>query len=382
MGVGVGVLCSACTNAATEIELDPAVCRTASEVEGLKRDSCSSGQKQIDPLTKGNLDMSEISVHEGIPRRASAASTAVDWPQRSREAGSEATEVSTSSDAEVSDGWADWKVAASLCENAHQQLAEQHQQSCGEEINLGSLAPDVPGVLPRFASLEALQPSWMVAARSVSELTPQSRSVGTQAPEDRPPDLAPTARTSNGEQQQPQQALQQDLQEQLQQELQEPAQEPAQELLPSPEKAWPLLPSVGTWLVPHVLQTTSRTAATTAETAATVEVTTAETEAAVEAWHTLPSVGTWLHQPQRCRCKGHHCATSVSFLLHAKDSAEVDQDVEELRKVLLSNLGVKPTNQVLKNDSLLAFDPYAPCADEEHGETGDLSCLQEQWRPR
>jgi len=47
----------------------------------------------------------------------------------------------------------------------------------------------------------------------------------------------------------------------------------------------------------------------------------------------------------------------------------VVQDVEERKQVPLSSLGVKPSNQALKVDPLLAFDPYAPCADDEHGET-------------
>jgi len=335
--------------AAHEVELPAQV--AASEMDVLGGDSCSRGREAISPLTKGDISRPEILAHEDISRCAFlSASTVADLPQQSRDAALEANDFSTSSDVDVSDGWADWTVATTLCENSHRQRAEQHQQSCSEEIDLGSLAPDKPEMLPRFASLGAPQPSCMVATRSLSEHTPQTRSVGIQATDHT--DLAPTAHTSVQKQQRPQQESQQELQQELQRELQ---QEPVQELLPPPaRKAWPLLPSVGTWLLP---QTRSHSAATTRE-----------TDAAVEVWHSLPSVGTWLHPSRHCR-NGNHSATTISCLLHAKDSAEVAQDVDQLKKVMLSNLRVKPANQALKVDSLLAFDPYAPCANKEHGET-------------
>jgi len=340
MGVTVGVLCSACANETLELSVH----RTASQLEVSEVDSFSRGERATAPWTKGDLSRPETSVREDISRRASAASTAADLPQQqSREAASETSDVSASSNMDVRDGWADWtvaatlcEVAATLCENYHQPPAVQ-QQFRSEETNLGSLAPDVPAALPRFASLEPPQPSWIIAARSPSALPPQLRSVGTQAPEDKQLDLAPTVHTSIGEQQPPQQESQQELQQELLQELQ---QEPVQELLPLPDSAWPLLPSVGTWLVrrhnptlpccptspplttptpdpatsppkhhtvvPHLLQTRSHSAgmATEADTA--------------QAWHALPSVGTWLHQPLRHCRKGNHSATTAPFLLHAK----------------------------------------------------------------
>jgi len=338
MGATAGDLCSACTYESLDVQVEPPVHQSAGEAEVLEEQSCSHGEKAIVLSTKGVL---KISALESISRRASAASTTADMRQQSREAASEVTEVSSSSDMDISNSW------------SHQQVTEQHQQFCSEEINLASLAPDVPEVLPCFVSLSTLRPCWTIVAQS-PEFPKQSRSVGTQAPKDRLPDLAPTAHTSIGEKQRSQQKLQRELQQE--QQLQ---QAPVQELLSSPETAWPLLPSVGTWLVPRLLQTRSHSADMTTEIKTTVE-----------AWHTLPSVGTWLHQPPRHCSTVNHSATSVSFTLHAKDLAEMVQDVEELKKVLIGP-GVKPSNQTLKVDSLLAFDPYAPWADSEHGETFD-----------
>mmetsp|Transcript_77066 Transcript_77066/g.152712 ORF Transcript_77066/g.152712 Transcript_77066/m.152712 type:complete len:418 (-) Transcript_77066:79-1332(-) len=404
MGVTVGVLCDACTNEALEIRMEAPVHREVSEVVVAGGDAGTQSGKEITPLTKTELSRPDISGREGISRRASAASTVADPPHQSREAVSEVTEGSNLSDVDVSEGWADWTMAAALCENSNHQPVEQHQQVSTAEINLGSLAPDVPHVLPRFACLEVPQPSWIVAARSLSEVKPPSRSVGTQAPEGRlPEDLSPTVLTSTGEQQR--------LQPESKQELQ---QEPVRELLPPQNRIWPLLPSVGTWLVLNVTRTSSHTAATTTELEATAEV--AEATGAVEAaaaaaalaaavtevepketddapsiddrpqdaevssfsatacqpvmaWNTLPSVGTWLGRPPGLCHKGIYSAATVSFPLHAQGSTEVVQDVEELRKGLLSNLGVKPTKKAPDVDPLLVFDPYAPCAKDESGQT-------------
>jgi len=407
MGVTIGVLCSACTNESLEIQLESPVHRAASEVEAVQGgDSRSQREKATTPKNNGDLSRPDISAREGISRRASAASTVADPPQQGEASLQvyEATEVSTSSDVEISDGWADWTLAATLCES-HQQPAEQ--QRCSQELNLGSLAPDVPEVLPRFASLEdwaqrarrqaprvkhqASQPSRIGAERSPSQLPPQSRSVGTQAPEGLP-ELAPTARTSTVEPQRPQAESQQQLQQELQR-------APEQEPLPLPHRAWPLQPSVGTWLVPHVHRIRSQSTAATSEleaaadaAAAATKTETTEADAApsmddrpqgteasllrvpasspIMAWHALPSVGTWLHQLPRHRSKGVHLAPSASVVLPAKDSAEVVQDVEELKKRILDNMmGIKPAYRELKVDSLLAFDPYAPCADDGLGES-------------